>query len=135
MLLKTFVFALVPSSTRLKFVSGEGPVIGNPVRSGEDVDALSISNTDDLGYVGDAIRQVVAALEDDRFAVLDARTPGRFRGEEPEYEQWAACSSLIGNTDVAGAVVFLLMTAFGSVNGQGLFCAASEGPSSSGSTL
>jgi uroporphyrinogen decarboxylase len=47
---------------KLKFVSGEGPVIGNPVRSGEDVDALSISNTDDLGYVGDAIRQVVAAL-------------------------------------------------------------------------
>jgi uroporphyrinogen decarboxylase len=51
-----------PMGLKLKFVSGEGPVIGNPVRSGEDVDALSISNTDDLGYVGDAIRQVVAAL-------------------------------------------------------------------------
>jgi uroporphyrinogen decarboxylase len=51
-----------PMGLKLKFVSGEGPVIGNPVRTNEDVDALSISNTDDLGYVGDAIRHVVAAL-------------------------------------------------------------------------
>ena len=51
-----------PMGLKLKFVSGEGPVIGNPVRTSEDVDALSISNTDDLGYVGDAIRQVVGAL-------------------------------------------------------------------------
>jgi aldehyde:ferredoxin oxidoreductase len=28
-----------------------------------------------------------------------------FMGDEPEYEQWAAWGSLIGNTDVAGAVV------------------------------
>jgi uroporphyrinogen decarboxylase len=51
-----------PMGLKLKFVSGEGPVISNPVRTNEDVDALSISNTDDLGYVGDAIRQVVGAL-------------------------------------------------------------------------
>jgi uroporphyrinogen decarboxylase len=37
-------------------------VIENPVRTSEDIDALSISNTDDLGYVGEAIVQVVKAL-------------------------------------------------------------------------
>jgi uroporphyrinogen decarboxylase len=37
-------------------------MIDNPVRTSEDVDALSTSNTDDLGYVGEAIQQVVRAL-------------------------------------------------------------------------
>ncbi|MBM3745057.1 MAG: uroporphyrinogen decarboxylase [Acidobacteria bacterium] len=51
-----------PMGLKLKFVSGVGPVISNPVRTTEDIDALSISNTDDLGYVGEAIQQVVKAL-------------------------------------------------------------------------
>jgi uroporphyrinogen decarboxylase len=51
-----------PMGLKLKFVSGEGPVILNPVRTSEDIDTLSISNTDDLGYVGEAIQIVVKAL-------------------------------------------------------------------------
>jgi uroporphyrinogen decarboxylase len=51
-----------PMGLKLKFVSGEGPVIENPVRTSTDVDSLSISNTDDLGYVGEAIQMVVRAL-------------------------------------------------------------------------
>jgi uroporphyrinogen decarboxylase len=51
-----------PMGLKLKFVAGEGPVIENPVRTSTDVDTLSISNTDDLGYVGEAIQLVVRAL-------------------------------------------------------------------------
>jgi uroporphyrinogen decarboxylase len=51
-----------PMGLKLKFVSGEGPVIDNPVRTSDDVDSLSISNTDDLGYVGEAIQIVVRQL-------------------------------------------------------------------------
>lgn len=51
-----------PMGLKLDFVSGEGPVIDNPVRTSADVDALSISNTDDLSYVGEAIQIVVRAL-------------------------------------------------------------------------
>ncbi len=51
-----------PMGLKLKFVAGEGPVIDNPVRTSDDVDSLSISNTDELGYVGDAIRIVVQQL-------------------------------------------------------------------------
>jgi len=51
-----------PMGLKLKFVSGEGPVIGNPVRTSDDVDSLSISNTDELGYVGEAIQLVVRQL-------------------------------------------------------------------------
>src|SRR5580693_4854419 len=40
----------------------DAPIISNPVLSSEDVDALSTSNTDDLGYVGEAIQQSVRAL-------------------------------------------------------------------------
>jgi uroporphyrinogen decarboxylase len=47
---------------KLRFAPGEGPVIGNPVRTSEDVDGLSISNTDDLGFVGEAIQIVSKAL-------------------------------------------------------------------------
>ncbi len=47
---------------KLRFAPGEGPVVGNPVRTSEDVDALSISNTDDLGFVGEAIQIVSKAL-------------------------------------------------------------------------
>jgi uroporphyrinogen decarboxylase len=51
-----------PMGLKLQFVSGEGPLIDNPVRTSGDVDTLSISNTDDLGYVGESIQNVVRAL-------------------------------------------------------------------------
>ncbi|MBI3682924.1 MAG: uroporphyrinogen decarboxylase [Acidobacteria bacterium] len=51
-----------PMGLKLDFVSGEGPVIENPVRTSSDVDALSISNADDLAYVGESIQIVVRAL-------------------------------------------------------------------------
>jgi uroporphyrinogen decarboxylase len=51
-----------PMGLKLRFAAGEGPVIDNPVRDSNDVDSLSISNTDELGYVGEAIQLVVKAL-------------------------------------------------------------------------
>ncbi len=51
-----------PMGLKLKFVAGEGPAIDNPVRTSDDVDSLSISNTDDLGYVGEAIQIVARQL-------------------------------------------------------------------------
>ena len=51
-----------PMGLKLKFMAGEGPVISNPVRTSSDVDSLSISNTDELGYVGEAIQLVVRQL-------------------------------------------------------------------------
>jgi uroporphyrinogen decarboxylase len=51
-----------PMGLRLRFASGEGPVIDNPVRTSSDIDSLSISNTDELGYVGESIQKVVKAL-------------------------------------------------------------------------
>ena len=51
-----------PMGLKLKYVSGEGPKINNPVRTSDDVDSLSIANTDELGYVGEAIQLVVRQL-------------------------------------------------------------------------
>ncbi|MEP7367091.1 MAG: uroporphyrinogen decarboxylase, partial [Acidobacteriota bacterium] len=51
-----------PMGLKLDFVEGKGPVIENPVRTSSDVDSLSISNTDELGYVGEAIQMAVKAL-------------------------------------------------------------------------
>ena len=51
-----------PMGLKLKFIAGEGPSIDNPVLTSSDVDSLSISNTDDLGYVGEAIQLVVKQL-------------------------------------------------------------------------
>jgi uroporphyrinogen decarboxylase len=51
-----------PMGLKLRFAPGEGPVIENPVRSSSDVDSLATTNTDDLGYVGDAIQAVVRSL-------------------------------------------------------------------------
>jgi len=51
-----------PMGLKLKFVAGEGPVIGNPVRNSSDIDSLSISNTDDLAYVGQSIQMVSREL-------------------------------------------------------------------------
>jgi len=60
-----FADLLLPAEVmglKLRFAPSGGPVIDNPVRTSEDVDSLSISNTDDLGYVGEAIGLVVKAL-------------------------------------------------------------------------
>ena len=43
-----------PMGLKLEFVAGEGPHIDNPIRTSADIDSLSISNTDELGYVGEA---------------------------------------------------------------------------------
>src|SRR6516225_6456837 len=51
-----------PMGLKLKFLAGEGPHIDNPVRTSSDVDSLSISNTDELGYVAEAIQMVTRAL-------------------------------------------------------------------------
>jgi uroporphyrinogen decarboxylase len=51
-----------PMGLKLKFLQGEGPHIDNPVRTSDDVDSLSISNTDELGYVGESIQLVVRQL-------------------------------------------------------------------------
>ncbi|MBI3207525.1 MAG: uroporphyrinogen decarboxylase [Candidatus Solibacter usitatus] len=51
-----------PMGLKLDFVAGEGPRIDNPIRTSNDVDSLSISNSDDLGYVGESIQMVVKAL-------------------------------------------------------------------------
>jgi uroporphyrinogen decarboxylase len=51
-----------PMGLKLRFAAGEGPIIDNPVRNSSDIDSLSISNTDELGYVGESIQQVVKAL-------------------------------------------------------------------------
>jgi uroporphyrinogen decarboxylase len=51
-----------PMGLKLRFAAGEGPVIDNPVRTSSDIDSLSISNTDELGYVGETIQNVVKAL-------------------------------------------------------------------------
>lgn len=51
-----------PMGLKLEFISGEGPCIDNAITEPEDIDALSIDNTDDLGYVGEAIRTVERAL-------------------------------------------------------------------------
>jgi uroporphyrinogen decarboxylase len=51
-----------PMGLKLKFLAGEGPHINNPVRTSDDVDSLSISNTDDLNYVGESIQLVTRQL-------------------------------------------------------------------------
>jgi uroporphyrinogen decarboxylase len=51
-----------PMGLKLRFAAGEGPIIDNPVRNSSDIDSLSISNTDDLGYVGETIQLVSKAL-------------------------------------------------------------------------
>ncbi len=51
-----------PMGLKLRYAAGEGPVIANPVRTSQDIDSLSISNTDELGYVGESIGIVSKAL-------------------------------------------------------------------------
>ena len=51
-----------PMGLKLEFVAGEGPAIQNPVGAPEDIDALSTSRTDDLGYVAESIQLVTRSL-------------------------------------------------------------------------
>jgi uroporphyrinogen decarboxylase len=51
-----------PMGLKLRFVAGAGPVIDNPVRTASDVDSLSTTNTDELGYVAESIQMVTRAL-------------------------------------------------------------------------
>jgi uroporphyrinogen decarboxylase len=51
-----------PMGLKLEFVSGEGPRIENAITEPEDIDSLSTTQTDDLGYVGEAIKLVARAL-------------------------------------------------------------------------
>jgi uroporphyrinogen decarboxylase len=51
-----------PMGLKLEFVSGEGPLIENAITEPEDIDDISTSRTDDLGYVSEAIQQVNRAL-------------------------------------------------------------------------
>src|SRR5450631_1037510 len=43
-----------PMGLKLQYVSGEGPYIDNAIAEPEDIDALSTTQTEDLGYVGEA---------------------------------------------------------------------------------
>src|SRR3989442_11973806 len=51
-----------PMGLKLRYAQGEGPIIGNPVRTASDIDTLSTANTDELGYEGEAIHMVGRAL-------------------------------------------------------------------------
>jgi uroporphyrinogen decarboxylase len=51
-----------PMGLKLEFITGEGPLIKNPITEPEDIDGLSTDRTDDLGYVGEAIQLVTRAL-------------------------------------------------------------------------
>lgn len=55
---------LEPMGLKLEFVQGDGPKIENPIRSAADVARLSISNTADLNYVGEAIALAGKNLSD-----------------------------------------------------------------------
>ena len=51
-----------PMGLKLSFIAGEGPSIENPVTEPEDIDSLSTSRTDELGYVAESIQLVTRAL-------------------------------------------------------------------------
>src|SRR5205807_6631540 len=51
-----------PMGLKLRYEKEKGPVIGNPVRTTDDVDSLSTTNTDDPGYVGEATPMGVRPL-------------------------------------------------------------------------
>src|SRR5690348_9163152 len=53
---------LEPMGLKIEFVGGEGPSVDNPITEPEDIDTLSTASTDDLGYVGEAIKLVTQTL-------------------------------------------------------------------------
>ena len=57
------LLVLEPMGINLEFAHGEGPVIHNPVRTGQDVDRLvEVEDVSSLHFVYEAIRQTRAAL-------------------------------------------------------------------------
>ncbi|MGC2398993.1 MAG: uroporphyrinogen decarboxylase [Acidobacteriaceae bacterium] len=52
-----------------EFLAGEGPVIHHPVRTAADVDRLHIDRAQELGYVAEALRKVVAHF-DNRIGII-----------------------------------------------------------------
>jgi uroporphyrinogen decarboxylase len=61
-----FADLLLPLETmglKLEFVSGDGPVIHNPVRTPESVEKLDTHHSEDLGYVGEAIARTKRLLQ------------------------------------------------------------------------
>jgi len=54
---------LEPMGLPFEFTPGDGPRVERPVRTAADVEALSALHGSDLGYVGQAIAQVVSALD------------------------------------------------------------------------
>jgi uroporphyrinogen decarboxylase len=62
-LFSDLLLPLEPMGIRFDFIRGEGPAIENPLRSGEDIDALRrFDPRESLSYVLEAIRQIQAAL-------------------------------------------------------------------------
>jgi len=58
------LLVLEPMGIDLEFAHGEGPVIHNPVRSGQDVDRLTeVEDVSSLDFVYEAIRRTRAALK------------------------------------------------------------------------
>lgn len=55
---------LEPMGLDFDFQAGEGPKVHRPLRNAADIDALRTDRTADLGYVAEAIRQVVAHFGD-----------------------------------------------------------------------
>jgi uroporphyrinogen decarboxylase len=53
-----------PMGLDFDFVLGEGPVVHNPVRTAADIDRLRTDRVAELGYVGEAIRNVAAHFND-----------------------------------------------------------------------
>ena len=62
-LFSDLLLILQPMGLELEFSAGEGPVLGNPVRSGADVDRIvELENVAPLDYVFEAVRQTRAGL-------------------------------------------------------------------------
>lgn len=53
---------LEPMGLKIEFAGGEGPSVENPITEVDDIDTLSTGSTDDLGYVGEAIKLVSHSL-------------------------------------------------------------------------
>ena len=62
-LFSDLLLILEPMGLGLDFPSGEGPVLGNPIRTAADVDRLrELENMDALQFVVEAVRQTRAGL-------------------------------------------------------------------------
>ncbi|MEE2755149.1 MAG: uroporphyrinogen decarboxylase [Myxococcota bacterium] len=58
--------SLPPSGFDVEFIKGRGPVVHDPITKASDVDKLRpVDASVQLAYVGEAVRQTVAALPDD----------------------------------------------------------------------